>query len=197
MHNPEITIIEQGPILTPQDFLRLDIVDWTRIKRSGGKPREIMDSLTTWFVKTSIYHIIQTNLCDYPERDDFPQWNHSGTYHRDIAEVFWNHFHYRFPKSTLAFDDCPDFYGEIVYSSDERVQIIGDIGKVSPFGLRNAIPMLNGSSLWISVVDLNTLILIEPRCELASLNDPNYLKSLIVDLRPEGSMKPKQLDLFQ
>ncbi len=88
MQKPPVTVIEQGPILSLQDFLRLDIVDWKQHSPYWERPQQAMDTLSRWFIKTSVYHIIQTPLWSYPQRDDFPEWHHVGNAHTDLARAF-------------------------------------------------------------------------------------------------------------
>lgn len=164
---PEVIVTRQGAIRSMRDFVNLNIVDWSRYEIAWENPLDAMVSLSSWFVGKCYYSILQTNLCEYPEQDGFPAWNHSGP-HADMGRAFWNHFRYRFcDQSVLQFSDSPDFYGVIIHDHEPRsVPFCGDIGTASPMALRESIQMLSKDSLWISVVNATTLVLIEPQCDL-------------------------------
>jgi hypothetical protein len=65
-------------------------------------------------------------------------------------------------KRTSPFSDSPDFQGVMQHADGSQQKFIGDIGQVSPIGMREGIAVLEPFSLWISVIDEYTQIIIEP-----------------------------------
>jgi hypothetical protein len=161
-----IEIISQGYIETPYDFVRLDLVDWNRAK--VHERQHIMDAISSWFVCTSYYYILKVDLLAYPERNDFPGWKHAG-HHEDMGKLYWNFFHDHFEEGTLKFADSPDFSGSFIMDG-KTTSVYGDIGHVSPIGMREAIACLKQFDNWVTVVDTQTQIIIQPFMDIWRLN---------------------------
>lgn len=159
-NHPIVTILEQGIISSVGDFVRLNIVDWKRHKPCKSE-QQAMDVVSSWFVNRFAYTIAKVDLFKYPERDDFPGWKHAGN-HEEIGQMFWNHFKYCF-DGELRFHDSPDFSGVIYHrnSTPQEYPFYGDIGKVSPMAIRDIIDGLYPYTLWISVVDEHTQVILE------------------------------------
>lgn len=170
-------VVKEGWITSTRDFVSLKIVDWTRIQLYWQNSLDAMESISSWFVGRAYYQIIDINLTKYPERDDFPTWKHIGDSHNKLGRLYWNHFKYSFHESSvLTFGDCPDLQGKIVsHDLQERCSFCGDIGEVSPIGMREGIQMLNKNTYWISVQDAGTIVLIIPQCDIF---DPDSFPAL-------------------
>lgn len=206
MNHPIVTIVEKGIIRSASDFIRLNIVDWKRFSPYWDSEQHAIDTLSTWFVGRFDYTIAKVNLFQYPERNDFPGWKHAGN-HEEIGEMFWNHFKYCF-EGELNFHDSPDFSGTI-YHKDRTPQewrFCGDIGKVSPIAMRDTVQGLSSYTMWISVIDEHTQIILERLIP----QDPNMTfmitghddeKYLVEELIPKSAHQIqtkalKQLALF-
>ena len=154
---------EVGFIQSPSDLARLEIVDWRRHYHNyWPSPTHAVDAVGSRFIGFR-YSILFTDLGGYPERDDFPQWNHRGTDHYDIGHWFWNFFKFTF-DGELYFRDQPDLSG-FVYNPtlvpDTR-SFWGDIGRVSAITLLDTRASLFASTFWVSVVDENMVVFLEP-----------------------------------
>ena len=161
MEHPIVTITEQGIIHSTSDFVRLNIVDWKRFSPYWNSEQQVMDTLSTWFVGRFDYTIAKVNLSQYPDRNDFPGWEHTGD-HESIGRLFWNHFKYVF-EGELRFHDSPDFSG-VIHHRDRIPQerrFYGDVGKVSPIAMRDTLRSLSPYSLWISVIDEYTQVILK------------------------------------
>lgn len=156
---PLIKIIEEGIIRSTNDFVRLNVVDWKRFKPYWKSEQHAMDNLGLHFLGMC-YTIAKVPMCEYPERDDFPGWQHVGD-HESMGRVFWNFFHYIY-DGKLFFYDKPDFSGIIYYKDEEPAErkFHGDVGKVSPIAMRETVSAIHDYNIWISMIDENTLILI-------------------------------------
>jgi len=168
--HPIVTIVEEGIIRSTADFIRLNIVDWGRFDSHWESEQDAMDKISPFFVNLFSYTIAKVNFCEYPERDDFPQWEHVGD-HVFIGGLFWNYFKYCF-EGDLKFHDSPDFSGTIFHPNrtPQEWSFYGDIGKVSPIGIRESMEsLLFPSALWFSVVDEDTLIVLERSFKLKRL----------------------------
>jgi hypothetical protein len=148
------------------DLMALNIVDWNRLNGYWDNPAEALETLSSWFVGTSYYTVVDLDITKAPERDDFPGWEHVGGHER-IGKLYWNWFHASL-KGKLVFSDSPDFYGEIQIG-DKIQHFWGDIGKVSPFALAQTQKSMDIGDLWISIVSTKQQVVIEPVVSLVNL----------------------------
>src|SRR5258708_32356864 len=114
-------LIDQGIIRTEGDFLRLQMVDWNRYAPYYTSPQHAMHVVSSWYLHTGVFALYDVPLDQYPERADFPTWDHPGGVHRALASAFWNYFHACY-MGTLFFADMPDFSGYVVGVDPQRRQ---------------------------------------------------------------------------
>lgn len=169
-------LIEQKVITSQYDFVRLGIIDWNRLNGTSPNIAQAMQDISSWFIDTTAYTIIEHDLSAAPKRDDFPEWHHIGNTHEGLARLFWNDFKYCYPEGELIFSDEPDFYGTMKDSAlkvpEDRLfyetetmghaHFWGDIGQVSAsaFAL-TAIRKMQKGDLWISLLSKNRQVIIE------------------------------------
>jgi hypothetical protein len=162
MQHPAATVLDHGIIRSVGDFVRLGVIDWMRYKPYWRSPQQAMQVVSAPFINKMRFLIAQLDLYDYPERNDFPGWKHVGN-HEELGLLYWNHFHYVF-EGELHFHDQPDFSGVIIHRDGEPTEwpFWGDIGQVSPITLLDTSRALLPHTLWISVLDAQTQVVIEP-----------------------------------
>lgn len=161
-HHPVASILDHGIIRSVGDFTRLGIVDWTRYKSHWQSPQHAMEIVSSHFTNRMSFLIARLNLYEYPERDDFPGWEHAGR-HEELGRLYWNHFHYVF-EGELRFHDRPDFSGVIIHRDRNPSECLfwGDIGLVSPITILDTVRALRPYTMWISVQDAQTQVILEP-----------------------------------
>lgn len=162
------TIVDHGIIRDQNDFLKLDIVDWTRYHAHWKNPQACMKRVSAVFINQYAYKIIDLNLLAYPQRNDFPGWRHVGN-HEEMGQLYWNHFHHDFPGSELYFHDSPDFGGVIRYTDQRKdhypineFPFSGDIGRVSPIAIIDSMQGRANHCLWISVSSIKRQVILKP-----------------------------------
>jgi hypothetical protein len=162
MRHPVASVLDHGIIRSMGDFVRLGIVDWMRYKPYWRSPQQAMRVVSAPFINKMSFLVAQLDLHEYPERNDFPGWKHVGA-HEELGRLYWNHFHYVF-EGELRFHDQPDFSGVIIHRDREPAEwpFWGDIGQVSPITLLDTSRALLSHTMWISVLDEQTQIIIEP-----------------------------------
>lgn len=158
-----MSVQQQGMIESASDLSKLGIVDWNRL--NGYWKNDVTAALAilnTWIVGHAQYTIAHTDLTQFPERDDWPGWSHTGNHER-IGRLYWNMFQACFSGAgTLAFADAPDFQGTLLPPITPReIFFYGDIGKASGATFVFTLMHLNAGDLWISLVDEQTQIIIE------------------------------------
>jgi hypothetical protein len=170
-------IIEQKLIESTIDLCRLNIIDFHRCNGLWGNNAAVaMNTIGNWLTKNAVYTIYRCDMRQYPDRSDFPGWNHVGN-HQELGQLYWNMFHASF-KGTLEFSDMPDFSGTIQFDDlDKPVSLFGDIGRVSAstFGV-DVLPHLSTHDLWLSILDEHTHVLLEVTADIGKL-----LHELIVE----------------
>lgn len=151
-------IIKQCEIQSIDDLVNLDIIDWHRLNGTSSSPLVAMRDVSSWFIGRAGYTIIECDLHQFPTRDDWPGWEHSGN-HEGIGRLYWNYFYAQHPDSQLTFSDEPDFYG---FLKTSNAHFWGDIGKVSvsAFAL-TTIRKMKAHDIWISIPDYKTQVIIE------------------------------------
>jgi hypothetical protein len=155
-------LIEQKPITSLRDIGHINIIDFHRC--NGLWENNFVYALEViggWLIGNSAYTIIHDDLRKYPERNDFPKWEHVGN-HKPLAKLYWNMF-YATSQGTLTFHDMPDFSGKIILEDAKgEATFWGDIGQVSAsvFGAE-VLPQMHKGDLWISVVNKDTQIILE------------------------------------
>ncbi len=155
-------MIEQKPITSLRDIGHINIIDFNRCNGLWvNNPVYALEVIGGWLIGKSAYTIIRDNLRKYPERNDFPEWEHVGN-HKPLAKLYWNMFHAT-SQGTLTFHDMPDFSGKISLDDAKREATFwGDIGQVSAsvFGAE-VLPQMHKGDLWISVINIDTQIVLE------------------------------------
>ena len=168
-------ILEQKVISSQDDIVKLNIIDF---KRCNGLWEnnflKALNAVSPWLIGNVMYTVIQEDMRVYPQRNDFPEWEHVGN-HKYMAKLYWNMFYAKF-DGTLLFHDAPDFSGLLKFDNGE-VNFYGDIGQVSvsAFGV-DVLPKLNRGDLWISIASEQQHTILEFMCDVGST-----LKSVVVD----------------
>ena len=80
---PQLIEVERGFIQSEGDFVRLNIVDWNRFHPYWKSSQHAMKAISSWFINTSKFAIVDVDLCAFPNRNDFPDWKHIGGHHTD------------------------------------------------------------------------------------------------------------------
>lgn len=160
---PKTHIVETGLIKTAKDLVKLNIVDWNRLNGYWDNPQEAAESISSWLIAGEChYSIYKDDITKAPNRGDWPGWRHVGN-HPEMGRLFWNWFHLN-KNGTIHFSDSPDFHGTFlspINPSDEST-FYGDIGLVSASTFMHTMRNFSENYMWISVVDHDTQILIEP-----------------------------------
>lgn len=152
------SVVDHGLIRSLGDFLMLDIIDWDRC-HPYETVQQIMRSTASFLINRYTYIVVNIDITAYPQRDDFPGWEHSGA-HELKGKWYWNHFHHDF-EGTLCFGDSPDFAG-VIHRNGQEHAFMGDIGKVSPLTFKQVLAEESGI-MWISVRTEHRQIILEPR----------------------------------
>lgn len=200
MEHPIVTIVEQGIIRSINDFVRLNIVDWERFSPYWKSEQNAIDVISRSFVNRFYCTIAKVDLLQYPERNDFPGWSHVGD-HVSIGKLFWNHFKYCF-DGRLVFHDSPDFSGYFYNRkpTPRKHHFRGDIGKVSPIAMKEAATILGPYSMWISVIDEHTQIILEklipidPNMDLMITREEGLIYDVLV---PNRSTRKRRKNITQ
>lgn len=151
---------------SPNDLFKLNIIDWNRLNGYWSNPLEALQSVGSWFTNTSHYTVMAIDITKAPQRTDFPGWDHVG-HHEQVGELYWNWFHANH-KGELHFSDSPDFYGN--FQVDEgKCGFYGDIGKASPIALASIQKQMVLGDIWISIVNEEKQVIIEPFVSLMDL----------------------------
>jgi hypothetical protein len=169
----EFKTIEQG-IMRAEDVTRLNFIDF---KRTNGLWRnDIMAAIRTasnMLAGTTAYTVAELDLRAFPDRDDWPGWDHIGN-HPYLGRLYWNFFFYNFEGQSpqLTMRDSPDFTGSFIDSEGVERTIYGDIGQVSvACFVCDAFRCLHAHDLWISVLDECRQIILEPQMDIGSAYD--------------------------
>lgn len=156
-------IVEQKYITSLRDIGRLNVIDFNRCNRYWENNFvRALEFIGDCLINRSAYTIIHEDMRIYPNRDDFPDWEHVGKTHRPLGKLFWNMFLALY-EGRLLFHDMPDFSGIMLFDGPiSQVNFMGDIGRVSAstFGI-DVLPQMHKGDLWISVVSEDTHIVIE------------------------------------
>lgn len=165
MSHPVANVVDHGVIRSSGDLARLGIVDWHRYKPYWKSTQQAIESVGSRFVNSFTFMVVEMDLRAFPKRDDFPGWRHVGN-HETYGELYWNHFHYTF-EGDLHFDDTPDFFGTIIHKdrNPSEYGFWGDIGQVSPITFLETWRLLAPYTLWISVLNETTQVIIQPLVE--------------------------------
>lgn len=179
MSHPDANVIDHGVIRCPGDLARLGIVDWHRYKPYWKSPQHVIESVGSRFVNGFNFMVVEMDLREFPKRDDFPKWNHIGN-HEIYGRLYWNHFHYTF-EGDLQFDDAPDFSGTIFYKDriPSEYRFWGDIGQVSPITFLETWRFLAPHTLWISVLNEDTQVIIQPLVEVPEAHPMTKIHELL------------------
>lgn len=155
-----IQVKEHGLIRSAGDISRLGIVDWSKLRPFHNDISLVTDIITGCMGEHASYVVVKVDLREYPKREDWPGWEHIGK-HVPIAQLFWNFFHANY-TGELYFWDAPDFQGILKPPTlVSPARFWGDIGQVSVSAFIYALRFMNAHDLWISVIDEETLVVIE------------------------------------
>src|SRR5690242_14370853 len=97
--------VEVGFIKSPADIARLTIIDWSRYKSYWESPMRAVDVIGGYCIGFR-YSIMRTDLREFPERDDFPEWGHVGSDHNRLGRLYWNFFKYMY-HGEINYHDRP------------------------------------------------------------------------------------------
>lgn len=154
-------VIDRGEFTSENDLLKLPIVDWNRLINYWDNVYDATVSISSWLIASRAHYIIaECNMKSAPKREDWPGWKHIGC-HPQIGQLYWNWFHWK-QVGTLHFSDSPDFHGVLNRPGMEKAQFYGDVGLVSAPTFMRSIKSLEAHDLWITIVDMETQIIIEP-----------------------------------
>lgn len=161
-------LLKQKKIESPLDIMELDIIDWNRLNGSWNNAGEALQSISSWFVGSAHYTIIEHDLSHAPERDDWPGWDHVGN-HEPLGRLYWNDFHYH-RAGKITFSDAPDFYGQFIGKDGKPgAHFYGDIGKISAQAFAITQKKMRAHDLWISVIDTHHQVLIESLLDIQTV----------------------------
>lgn len=84
-----VTVIKQELILSEDELVRLNIIDFGR-NNGGvfGGPHKAIRVISNHVVRSMVCTITEDTE-EYPERDDFPGWSHVGN-HVAVGKKYWN-----------------------------------------------------------------------------------------------------------
>lgn len=165
--NDGMVIRDHGLIRSEQDIMKLNIVDWKRYD-PWPNPQAAMNTIFSWFNHMAHYTVLEEDMTQCPERNDFPGWEHVGD-HEEYGRMYWNWFHYWHGDcGELHFSDSPDFQGVFHYPDKEQ-WFWGDIGQCSAQALARTQKQMSANDLWISITAANVQVLIEPSVSIFDL----------------------------
>lgn len=159
--NVKMQLIEQGTFDSQRDVLKLGIIDWNRLNGYWPNMADALDTIGNSLIGRASYTVVDTDLCSAPERDDWPGWKHAGR-HAELGRLWWNTFRAQCPESELRFHDEPDFSGVFRFPELPEQWFWGDIGRVSASSFSLTMKKLNAHDLWISVLNEERQVIIEP-----------------------------------
>lgn len=166
VQSPSVEIIEQGIIMSAQDLARFSIINWNRLNGYwGNNPARALGVVDRWLAKRVGYTRARIDMKRFPERSDFPEWEHLGTPHKRLGQLFWNAFR-AMEIGELKLADSPDLEGMLFMDGYRNVPFLGDIGEVSASTFIFSMLRLNAGDLWISVPDAFHQIILEPLVNL-------------------------------
>lgn len=147
----EYTIVRQQPIASIDDLVDTGIIDWQRTNGTSRNPYRAILDISSWVVNRATLTVIDSDLEQAPERDDWPGWRHEGK-HVSLGRLWWNYFHHAWQGAPheLVMADEPDFYGYITLPDGEH-RIFGDINQVSASAFALVMRKVRPGDLWISV----------------------------------------------
>jgi hypothetical protein len=158
---------DHGLIRSEQDIMKLNIIDWKR-HDPWPDPQAAMHTIFSWFNHMAHYTIVEEDMSQCPERNDFPGWDHVGD-HEAYGRLYWNWFHYwHGDHGKLHFSDSPDFQGSLTYKDNEHL-FWGDVGQCSPQAIAHTQKQMRAGDLWVSIRATNIQIIIEPTVSLIDL----------------------------
>lgn len=162
-------VLEQKEFSSPEDIGNLHIIDFNRCNGLwNNNPFKAIQAVSSMLVGRASYTVIDHDLRMYPDRNDFPTWQHAGD-HYDLGRLYWNMFHATY-VGELRFSDMPDFSGTLTTTAGVIQNIYGDIGvvSVSSFAVE-ALVRMNTGDIWVSVLDEKTQVILEATEDIGSL----------------------------
>lgn len=152
-------VLKQALFTDPFEIMELGIIDWGRLNGTWPNEGAAVKTIGRGLLGNATYTSIERDLRGYPERADWPGWQHAGN-HEYLGRLYWNMFRATFPHSELVFADEPDFYGTIREGGIEQ-SLWGDIGRVSAQCFALTVGRMRPGDLWVSVLDEQRQVIIE------------------------------------
>jgi hypothetical protein len=183
--------------MSASDIGRLDIVQWNQVNGYwGNNPARAMTVIDRWMSKRVGYTLVKVDMQEFPVRDGFPEWAHTGSPHDAVGRMFYNTFHAT-QKGELTFTDSPDLEGTIFMEGYRNVPFLGDIGQVSLSTFIFSMLRLNAGDLWISVPDAYHQVILEPLANLRDEweNDRKPQEQLLTMRKVTGKRKKQDASL--
>ena len=196
-------LLQQGTFKSELDLLALDCIDWNRLMGYWDNTAEALQTAASYLIDTAIYKVIQFDLCEAPERADWPGWRHVG-HHPELGKLYWNWFHQMYNEerhynATIFFSDSPDFHGTLTIPGWSKAKFYGDIGKVSAPTFIRTLQKMDAHDIWISVLDTQTMVTIESFISTRELwlNTVSTLLASPASVPEQEVTLPIQLQLFE
>ncbi len=170
MEEPTVEIVRQGIIESEYDLTDLHIIDWCRLGSYWRHAGDAIRAISSWFIWRAMYTGVKGDLCQAPDRDDWPGWKHVGR-HEQLGRLYWNYFHW-VEMGTLSFHDEPDFSGTLDLENEgqrRQAKFWGDIGKVSAVTFAHVQKQMNKHDLWISIPAYDCQVIIEAADDIQAL----------------------------
>lgn len=149
-------MIKMYEIKTPDDFLKLGIVDFNKLGSYWENKTDAVNCISSWVSPGGMsgFSVMEYTPEDWKmyERDDFPIWRKKNISpkKKEMAKNYWDWFmtyQYKYKKE-LAFYSNPDFCGTL-----DNTKFYGNIGKISPVDFSIAIKGLEKHDLWITLLN--------------------------------------------
>jgi hypothetical protein len=177
-------IIKQGVISSVEEIGSLKIMDFSRCNGVWqNNPVTAMKVAEKWMVGRMRYTILEIDMSKYSQRNDWPGWKHTG-HHEPLGRMYWNCFFANDNgHGVLEFSDSPDFAGTFCSSKSEKeTRFYGDIGQVSASTfLIDVLPRMDESDLWVTVLNKNTQVILEPLCDIGDMMKKSMLDFLGIE----------------
>lgn len=129
--------------------MELDIIDFKRPSGYFNNPKDALVVAASWLKWLARVTVIETDdFWTVPGRDGFPQWEHPGKYHREVARQYWNWFYHYHPGHKLTMSDSPDFFGTL----KNGALLFGDVGQTSPSAFITTIRGMSKNDIWVTLL---------------------------------------------
>jgi hypothetical protein len=129
-------------------------------------------------------------------KDKHGNWSHGTGNTGGHNELGMSYAHWALYEAAIVdeinLSDAPDFQGVM----GKRI-LIGDIGRCSPAAFAEGLRLLHAHDIWVSVLDAETQLIIEPAyniCEWLMLEANRSLETLDGTPRREGSLSEEEVN---